>query len=168
MPSNKDINQKLQQQLDELSEKHIINLFEHYDDRVPLIDAVKSGEQFIWKSSLLRNFIAEKLMTAPRKTKGRPPSLQNDMQSLNIMMYLYYLRGAGVHVKGVKKDGSPSACEIVAKFFHKEPDTIESVWKKYNKKLNQGGTYSLLALSERLGKQNNFKGAKIPDLITPD
>ena len=143
------LTKQLQDGIDEASAVGLCNLFRIYNVREPLIDAIKRGESYLWKSEQVRELMAEAL-AGFKKQKGRPANLDIESRNFAIMCELHYLFACGIPLYAdSKKEGKTTACEIVAARRHLHEETVKQVWKE-----KKNDDHPLYATARKAGKHN--------------
>lgn len=128
MNHREKITQDLQAAIDETSAAGICELYQSYNVREPLIDAIKRGDGFLWRSEKARELIAS-VMAGAKQQKGRPKNLDIEHRNLKLMCELHYLRGRGVTMYATSNSKKLTACEQIAQRYHLEEQTIRELWK---------------------------------------
>lgn len=95
--------------------------------RDPLVEAVRRGDELIWRSAEARELIADSMLNA-RMKRSRPLSDKGHRDFL-IMHELFTLQSQGVPVYGTSKSGERTACEIVGDKHCLSAGSVEGIWK---------------------------------------
>lgn len=96
--------------------------------RDPLIEAVRQGDELIWRHAEARELIADTMLNAPKKP-GRPRS-DIGARDFEIMHELFTLQSQGIPVYGDSKNGERTACEIVSDKHCLSAESVKEIWKE--------------------------------------
>ena len=126
------ITQQLQASMDEASAVGLCELITTYNFREPLIDGIRRGDPFLWKSEQVRELIA-KTLAGEKPPKGRPKVLDHEHRNLRVMIFLHYWHATGLPVYADIKNGRETACDKAAECFHLHEQTVRGIWKERRK-----------------------------------
>lgn len=130
MSHRENITDELQSRLDEYSAEYIYELYTVYNDREPLIEAIRSGNPHVLKIEGIRELIIDALRDAKRG-QARPHSISKATRDMSVLRDLHYSDGLGIVMYGTLCDDSKkTACEIVASRYHLSESTVRDLWKK--------------------------------------
>ncbi len=157
MSSNRDrIAAQFKEGLDDKTVSAICDMYRN-GIRDPLVEAVRRGDELIWRHAEARELIADTMLNAPKKP-GRPRS-EFGARDFEIMHELFTLQSQGIPVYGDSKNGERTACEIVGDKHSLSAESVQEIWKKQKNRIAFAAAYK---------KSDARKGGKIGDLFPPD
>ncbi|SDB02763.1 hypothetical protein SAMN02927930_00097 [Pseudidiomarina indica] len=125
-------NEQLKESLLQLNLEEAIKMLTQYGDKQPLIDIGKTDMLRIASHDkghelLMRALDGQRLGKEGRGAAKQQPT---EIKHLEILCYLYFLKGQGVPIKGEYKNGKETAFQLAADKFHKSESQIGAIWKK--------------------------------------
>lgn len=128
MSSNRDrIAAQFKEGIDRAAVSSLCNMYRD-GIRDPLVEAVRRGDELIWRSAEARELIAGIMLNAPKK-RGRPRS-DIGARDFEIMHELFSLQSLGIPVYGDSKNGERTACEIVGGKHCLSAESVQEIWKE--------------------------------------